>query len=162
LSIASGQYHFLARPRRFGKSLLCSTIAELFHGDADMFKGLFIYDKWDFEAEKRPVIHMKMDLFPSDDAKSFAIRVSKFLRDIALKQDLSLNSGAGDVHDLLSDSVMQLHRKHGKKVVVIIDEYDAPLHAKYPEGNVETAIVIIVPTGLLIVCGKDELTITQL
>lgn len=53
-----------------------------------------------------------------------------FLRYIALKHDLSLtlNSGAGDVHDLLSDLVMQLHRKHGKKVVVIIDEYDTPLH----------------------------------
>ena len=122
------KFHFLARPRRFGKSIICSTIAELFQGDADLFKDLFIYDKWNFEAEKCPLIHIKMNLFPSDNAKSFTIQISEFLRDIAREHDLSLTSVSDEVHELLRDSIIKLHRKHGKKVVVIIDEYDAPLH----------------------------------
>jgi hypothetical protein len=84
LSDKSCAYHFLARPRRFGKSLLCSTIAELFQGDDNLFKKLHIYDKWDFETEKRPVIHIKMDEFPCDNAYSFVIQISDFLREIAL------------------------------------------------------------------------------
>ena len=122
------KYHFLARPRRFGKSLICSTIAELFQGNADMFKELFIYDKWDFEAEKCPVIYITMDLFPSESAKSFAIQISEFLHDIALEHEISLNSVSDEVHVLLRNLIIKLHRKYGKKVVVIVDEYDAPLH----------------------------------
>ncbi|MDR3223665.1 MAG: AAA family ATPase, partial [Methanobrevibacter sp.] len=46
--IESGDIYFLSRPRRFGKSLLLSTIAELFKGNRELFKGLYIYDKWDW------------------------------------------------------------------------------------------------------------------
>ena len=46
---------FLSRPRRFGKSLLVSTMQELFEGNKTLFKDLFIYDKWNWE-EKSPVI----------------------------------------------------------------------------------------------------------
>ena len=52
------RFHFLPRPRRFGKSLVCSTIGELFLGEKKLFKGLYIYDKWDFKKEKCPVIHL--------------------------------------------------------------------------------------------------------
>jgi len=51
-----GQYYFLSRPRRFGKSLLISTLAEIFSGNKELFKGLWIYDK--IEWSKYPVIHM--------------------------------------------------------------------------------------------------------
>eukprot|EP01036_Dinobryon_divergens_P029502 gene29502-38605_t len=130
VGVGSCNYHFLARPRRFGKSLLCSTIAELFQGDANLFEELYIYDKWDFKAEQCPVIHIKMDLFPSDNANLFAIQVSAFLHEIAVQNDLSLSSSVDcGVYSLLSDLVRKLHRKHGKGVVVIIDEYDTPLQS---------------------------------
>ena len=103
VGVGSCNYHFLARPRRFGKSLICSTIAELFQGDANLFKDLFIQDKWDFEAEKRPVIHIQMDAFPSDNAESFAIQISEFLRRIALEHDVSLKTVSCEVHVLLND-----------------------------------------------------------
>ena len=54
--ITAGKYFFLSRPRRFGKSLLISTIAEIFGGDKELFKGLYIYDKWQFK--KHPVIRV--------------------------------------------------------------------------------------------------------
>ncbi len=53
--ITQGKYYFLSRPRRFGKSLLANTIKELFLGSKDLFKGLWIYDKWDWE-KTYPVI----------------------------------------------------------------------------------------------------------
>ena len=54
--ISSGEYYFLSRPRRFGKSLLVSTLKEIFNGNKELFKGLWIYDKIGWE--KYPVIHI--------------------------------------------------------------------------------------------------------
>jgi predicted AAA+ superfamily ATPase len=45
--ISTGRVYFLSRPRRFGKSLLISTLKELFKGNEELFEGLYIYDKWD-------------------------------------------------------------------------------------------------------------------
>jgi hypothetical protein len=56
LFVEGGKYYFLSRPRRFGKSLLISTLKEIFSGNKELFKGLWIYDK--LEWEKHPVIHL--------------------------------------------------------------------------------------------------------
>jgi hypothetical protein len=53
--INNNRYVFLSRPRRFGKSLFLDTLKEIFEGNKELFKGLYIYDKWNFE-EKYPVI----------------------------------------------------------------------------------------------------------
>jgi hypothetical protein len=55
--ISTGNYYFLSRPRRFGKSLLLSTIEEIFKGSKELFKGLWIEDRWDW-TQKHPVIHI--------------------------------------------------------------------------------------------------------
>ncbi|MCL2115736.1 MAG: AAA family ATPase, partial [Methanobrevibacter sp.] len=47
--INNGESYFLSRPRRFGKSLLVSTMEELFKGNKKLFEGLYIYDKWDWD-----------------------------------------------------------------------------------------------------------------
>jgi hypothetical protein len=54
--INNGSVYFLSRPRRFGKSLLISTLKELFKGNKDIFEGLYIYDKWEW-TKKYPVIN---------------------------------------------------------------------------------------------------------
>ncbi|GIW23111.1 MAG: hypothetical protein KatS3mg068_2118 [Candidatus Sericytochromatia bacterium] len=54
--INEGKYYFISRPRRFGKSLLISTLKEIFLGNKELFKDLWIYDK--IEWEKHPVIHI--------------------------------------------------------------------------------------------------------
>ena len=53
-----GKYYFYARPRRFGKSLMLSTIKAIYEGRKDLFKGLWIEDKWDW-SKKYPVIHIE-------------------------------------------------------------------------------------------------------
>jgi predicted AAA+ superfamily ATPase len=54
--ISNGRIYFLSRPRRFGKSLLISTLKELFKGNKEIFEGLYIYDKWEW-TKKYPVIN---------------------------------------------------------------------------------------------------------
>ena len=61
--IELGKYFFLSRPRRFGKSLLISTIKEIFGGRRDLFKDLWIEDQWNWE-RKHPVIHLRFSKMP--------------------------------------------------------------------------------------------------
>ena len=56
--VTEGWYYFLSRPRRFGKSLLVSTLKELFEGNRTLFEGLWIEDKWDW-TKKHPIVHLK-------------------------------------------------------------------------------------------------------
>ena len=58
--VTTGKYYFLARPRRFGKSLLISTLKELFLGNKTLFEGLWIANKWDW-TRKNPVVHISFD-----------------------------------------------------------------------------------------------------
>ncbi|MEF3254040.1 MAG: AAA family ATPase, partial [Deferribacterales bacterium] len=55
--VESGVYYFLSRPRRFGKSLFVDTLKEAFEGNRELFKGLYIYDRWDWDV-KYPVINI--------------------------------------------------------------------------------------------------------
>ena len=57
--INNGSVYFLSRPRRFGKSLLISTLKNLFEGKKELFEGLYIWDKWDW-TKKNPVIHLDL------------------------------------------------------------------------------------------------------
>ncbi|HPD77160.1 MAG TPA: AAA family ATPase, partial [Spirochaetota bacterium] len=53
----SGKYFFLSRPRRFGKSLFLDTLKQAFLGNKELFKGLYLYDSWNWD-KKYPVIHI--------------------------------------------------------------------------------------------------------
>ena len=68
--IDSGKYYFLSRPRRFGKSLLISTLRELFLGNKDLFEGLWIKDRYEFVPH--PVIHIA---FTTDQPEALAKRM---------------------------------------------------------------------------------------
>ncbi|MCX8085079.1 MAG: AAA family ATPase, partial [Calditerrivibrio sp.] len=58
--IENGQYYFLSRPRRFGKSLFLDTLRSIFEGKKELFEGLYIYDKWDW-SKKYPVIRISFN-----------------------------------------------------------------------------------------------------
>lgn len=61
--LLGSKYYFYARPRRFGKSLLLSTIKAIYEGKKELFKGLWIENKWDW-TRKRPVIHLEFSIMP--------------------------------------------------------------------------------------------------
>lgn len=63
-------YYFISRPRRYGKSLMCSTLKCLFEGKRELFKGLYI-DKTDYSFEKYPVLHFNFAVYSTCDYESF-------------------------------------------------------------------------------------------
>lgn len=116
-------YYFLSRPRRFGKSLTLNTIKEIFKGSKELFKGLWIEDKWDW-TETNPVIHIYFEAM-GYKTKGLEKAISDFLQSEADKHEIVLQEEKYEsrFHELLS----KIHQKYGKQVVVIIDEYDKPL-----------------------------------
>ncbi len=128
------KYFFLVRPRRFGKSLLCSTLANLFLGKSkeELFKGLWIHDSkvWDFEKEEHPVLHLDMSKVAgvNSNVESFENDMTEMLEDAASYNSISLNaSEKANIKTFFRKLILKLHLKHKKPVVVIIDEYDKPV-----------------------------------
>ena len=122
--ITSGQIYFLSRPRRFGKSLLVSTLAELFKGDKSLFEGLYIYDKYDW-TQQYPVITIDWSRVSHSTVEVMERDMCRFLTQIATSYQITLLSDyASSRFDELIES---LYKKTGCKVVVLIDEYDMPI-----------------------------------
>jgi hypothetical protein len=122
--ITQGKCYFLSRPRRFGKSLTVSTLWELFSGNKELFKGLWIYDKWNFKPH--PVIVFD---FSSIDRKTPEIlenSLSKVLRDWAEKYDVKIYENDPLAYKF-SFLIEKLYQKYQTGVVVLIDEYDKPI-----------------------------------
>ena len=129
------RYVFLSRPRRFGKSLLCSTLKEYFSGNKELFKGLYI-DKMETEWTKYPVIHLDFSSCKTTDLRAIKKYLSKVLADYEHEYSLITDEeyetewkGKNDIEDIsnirLGKIVESAYKKFGQKVVVIIDEYDA-------------------------------------
>ena len=117
---------FVSRPRRFGKSLTLSVLKALFAGRRELFEGLYI-DKTDWKWEKYPVIHFEFNDVTTtsiaDFETSFAIHVQERLEKAGFAYDKSLPppENFGNAIESLSAA------NGGKGVVILIDEYDAPV-----------------------------------
>ena len=117
-------YVFLSRPRRFGKSLLASTLQAYFAGRKELFEGLAIAD-YEKEWVKHPVLHFDMS-----GAKHFdADALNSYLNLRLLPYEKLYGKGEGENYpnERLAGIVKRAYEKTGEKVAVIIDEYDAPL-----------------------------------
>ncbi|MDR0687487.1 MAG: AAA family ATPase, partial [Prevotellaceae bacterium] len=123
--VSSGKVYFLSRPRRFGKSLLISTLEALFRGRKNLFEGLYIYDKWDW-TKQHPVIRIDWTLISHATPEAIEIRLSGYLRSIAKSSGITLTEQY-DASDCFAELIQLLHEKTGEKVVVLIDEYDVPI-----------------------------------
>ena len=119
-----GKYFFLSRPRRFGKSLLVSTFQSYFEGKKELFKGLAI-EKLEKEWNEYPVLHFDLSKGKHMEKE----QLNRYLLDIIEKQEARFDckSNRIDVNIRLDDLINAVYHKTGKQVVVLIDEYDAPL-----------------------------------
>jgi len=117
--LLQGKYYFLSRPRRFGKSLLISTLRELFSGNKDLFNGLWIYDK--IEWKKYPVIHISFANIGFQDGLENAIESE--LHNIAKEYQIELTQ---TYHNQMFRELIEKLAKTAQ-VVILIDEYDKPI-----------------------------------
>ena len=140
-----GTQFFLARPRRFGKSLLVSTLRSLFEGRRDLFQGLAIEPKWDW-SKTWPVIHLDMGSCQADTMEGLWRKIGGMLEseaerlDVALRKELTVS----DQFRFLITDVIAEHDRRAKaadpqasveQVVLLVDEYDKPIlgHLSCPE-----------------------------
>ena len=123
-----GGYYFLSRPRRFGKSLLISTIGYLFEGRKELFKGLYIEDKWNWD-ETYPVlmIDFAKDIVKKEDYKKrVIIELEKNYVNNQIKLEKTLKKEEDEVA-LFEKLIISIYEKYGKKIIILIDEYDKPI-----------------------------------
>ena len=140
-----GTQFFLARPRRFGKSLLISTLRSLFEGKRELFSGLAIEPKWDW-SKSWPVIHLDMGSCQANTVEGLWDKIRGRLRieaerlGVALREDESVSN---QFMFLISDVIAEYDRRAKatdpkavvEQVVLLVDEYDKPLlgHLSKPD-----------------------------
>lgn len=121
---SSGKFFFLSRPRRFGKSLLVSTFQSYFEGKKELFKGLAI-EQLEHEWNEYPVLHFDM----SGGKHMNKEQLNRYLLYILKSNEerFGVNTDSTDPNIRLSNLINSIYQQTGKQVVVVIDEYDAPL-----------------------------------
>jgi Predicted AAA-ATPase/PD-(D/E)XK nuclease superfamily len=115
--------YFLSRPRRFGKSLLLSTLNELFLGSQDLFTDTWIADNWDW-TKKNPVIHISFLSVPYT-TMGLETGIRYYLLELCEEHHIN-NKGIEDISLLFTHLIKELY-KQGGQVVILIDEYDKPI-----------------------------------
>ncbi|RKT43994.1 ATP-binding protein [Thiocapsa rosea] len=122
--IEEGSQYFLSRPRRFGKSLLIDTIAELFAGNEPLFRGLLIHPHWDWTV-RYPVIRVSFGGGVVRSRAELDEKIRELLDDNAGR--LKLTVEASTLSGRLGRLIQQAHAATGQRVVVLVDEYDKPI-----------------------------------
>lgn len=119
-----GTYFFLSRPRRFGKSLLVSTFKSYFEGKKELFEGLAI-EKLEKEWNTYPVLHFDLSKGKHMEKAQLEEYLGYLLEDY--EQKYGIENHRNGNNNRFNDLIEVVFQKTGKQVVVLIDEYDAPL-----------------------------------
>jgi len=123
--LSSSKYYFLSRPRRFGKSLMVNTLAEVFSGNETLFRGLHIHPHWDWSV-KYPVINISFGAGVLRNKTDLDQHIEEALQLCSEQlgiESLSSSSNKGRFAELIRKSKTQ----YGHGAVVLIDEYDKPI-----------------------------------
>ena len=132
------KFHFLSRPRRFGKSLFVSTLQAYFEGKKELFKGLAI-EKLEQEWTEYPVLHFDISQSKYYDVdtvkKALNAMLTPYEEVYGLKTDIE-ESNSNRLTYIINEAV----RQTGKQVVILIDEYDAPMHDSMGKNEIQDSI----------------------
>jgi hypothetical protein len=122
--VNSGRYYFLSRPRRFGKSLLLSTIEAYLSGKKELFTGLAI-EKLEHEWVKYPILHLDLNIEKYQDVDSLN-RILDF--NLSIWEGIYGSSNKEKSFSLRFAGIIErAYHKTGQRVVILVDEYDKPL-----------------------------------
>jgi Predicted AAA-ATPase len=130
----TGKYYFLSRPRRFGKSLLISTLKELYLGNKALFEGLWVENNWDW-SKKNPVLHFSFDDMACKQI-GLEAAIVKELNRWAKHYEIHLTETTYKLQ--FKELLEELSKKH-RKVTLLIDEYDKPIIDFLEKHEVEQA-----------------------
>ena len=120
----AGTHYFLSRPRRFGKSLFVDTLKELYEGSEPLFHGLAVHDGWDW-SKRHPVVRLS---FGSGNFKRPGVLeeiAAAQIEDIGMRAGIGARGGSAPV--LFRRLIETLSERAGRRVVVLVDEYDKPI-----------------------------------
>lgn len=125
--LIKSKYIFLSRPRRFGKSLLLSTLEAYFEGKRHLFRGLAL-DSMDVDWDPSPVLHFDFNSGVYETAVGLVARLSMTLETMEMKYGLPTASDTRELIPLRFERIIkQAAEMTGRKVVILVDEYDKPL-----------------------------------
>ena len=122
--VDEGKHYFLSRPRRFGKSLFVDTLKEAFEGNEPLFEGLALRDEWDWSV-RHPVLRLSFGSGTFREGE-LAAEVADQLR--ALEEDAAITPPpSASVAARFRFLIRALHERAGRRVAVLVDEYDRPI-----------------------------------
>jgi hypothetical protein len=122
--VEKGEYYFLSRPRRFGKSLLISTLKSAFLGQKELFKGLSLENNWDW-AVQYPVIHISFGGGVIINREILDKSIHAIIKENARNYNIDITEDT--LHFQFRELIQKLHHKFQQKVVILVDEYDKPI-----------------------------------
>ena len=119
-----GKHYFLSRPRRFGKSLFLDTCKELLEGNEPLFEGLAIHDAWDWSV-RRPVLRLSFGR--GNFMEPGYLHTNLMAQLDAVERETGASSGYATAPERFGHLLETLHRTTGRRVAVLVDEYDKPI-----------------------------------
>ena len=123
--ITEGRYYFLSRPRRFGKSLLITTLKALFLGKRELFRGLAIDQKEDWDWAVHPVLHLDLNTNKYDKAAVLEQKLGESLS--VWEQEYGSPRPDLPLGMRFEKVIENAYKKTGQRVVILVDEYDKPI-----------------------------------
>ena len=123
--IESGEYYFLSRPRRFGKSLFLDTLSDLFQAKQSLFEGLAVYDSWDWST-KYSVIKISLNTGDFSSRAGIEQRILDIFSTIQKHLQVTCKNKT-NIPSCFSELIENIYDKYQQKVVILIDEYDKPI-----------------------------------
>ncbi len=133
--VSTGRYYFLSRPRRFGKSLLVSTMYAYFSGRKELFEGLALEQleqKW----TKHPILHLDLNTGKYDSEEELNAIINQHL--VVWEEKYGVNPSEESLHTRFLGLIRRAYEKTGERVVILVDEYDKPLLQAIGNDDLQT------------------------
>jgi len=126
-------FYFMSRPRRFGKSLLVSTIGYLFEGRKDLFEGLWIAENMDWKWQKHPVLKIDFNQISHENVNRLREGLLYTLSKIGEENGIYLKGNL--LPENFKELIIELAKQNNNSVVLLVDEYDKPLIDHLGKGD---------------------------
>ena len=122
--VSEGSYYFLSRPRRFGKSLMVSTLEAFFSGERELFKGLYV-DSVEWDWQQYPILHLDLNSREYKNEQSLEAELNRHLEAWEMLYGDEYKDRASE--ERFIHVINHAYEKTGMRVVILVDEYDKPL-----------------------------------